>query len=118
MMIDPSGNLVLDSQGDSEMLFITGVGTPQQSVKVLSVGTQVDDTVFPSSAKGCLLVADNASSVYSVCSDVWVQGSAYTSAPNDSTVIGFVGTLNLSSGQIQPIIVGLTNPHGMAFIPQ
>jgi hypothetical protein len=118
MMIDPDGNLVLDSQGDSEMLWISGVGTAQQQVKVLSVGTQVDDTVFPSSAKGCLLVADNSSGVYSICSSVWVPGAAYTSAPNDSTVIGFVGTLNLSSGAIQPVIVGFTNPHGMAFIPQ
>lgn len=118
MMIDPTGALVLDDQGDAQMLWITGVGTAQQQVKVLSVGTQVDDTVFPSSAKGCVLVTDNSSGVYSICSDVWVPGAAYVAAPNDSGVIGFIGTLSLSSGIIQPIIVGLSNPHGMAFIPQ
>jgi hypothetical protein len=118
MMIDPQGNLVLDSQGDSEMLWISNVGTPQQTVKVLAVGTQLDDTVFPSSSKGCVLVADNNSGVYSICSNVWVPGSAYSAAPNDSTVIGFVGTLNLSSGAITPIVVGVANPHGMDFIPQ
>ncbi len=118
MMIDPQGNLVLDSQGDSEMLWIKNVGTPQQSVSVLSVGTQVDDSVFPSSSKGCVLVADGSSGVYSICSHVWIPGSAYTGAPNDSGVIGFVGTLNLSSGMIMPIVVGIANPHGMAFLPQ
>ena len=118
MMIDPQGNLILDSQGDSEMLWIKHVGTAQQSVSVLTVGTQVDDTVFPSSPKGCVLVADNSSGVYSICSDVWIPRSAYTAAPNDSGVIGFVGTLNLSSGMIQPIVVGIANPHGMAFLPQ
>jgi len=118
MMVDSQGNLILDSQGDSEMLWIKNAGTPQQSVSVLTVGTQVDDTVFPSSAKGCILVADNSSGVYSICSDVWIPGSAYTDAPNDSGVIGFVGTLSLSSGLIQPIVVGIANPHGMAFLPQ
>ncbi len=118
MMIGPNGELVLDSQGDSEMLFITSPGTPQQSVKVLSVGTQVDDTVFVPGSKGCLLVADNNSGVFSICSSVWVPGSAMTAAPSDSTVIGFVGTLNLSTGQIQPLITGLQNPHGMAWLPR
>jgi hypothetical protein len=118
MMIDPQGNLVLDSQGDSEMLFIQHVGTPQQKVSVLTVGTQVDDTVFPSTAKGCVLVADNNSGVYSICSSVWVPGTPYTAAPNDSTVIGFIGTISMSNGAITPIVVGIANPHGMAFIPQ
>jgi len=118
MMIDPNGTLVLDSQGDSEMLWIKNVGTPSQSVSVLTVGTQIDDTVFPSSAKGCVLVADNASGVYSICSSLWIPGTAYSAAPNDSTVIGFVGSLSLSSGALQPIVVGISNPHGMAFLPQ
>lgn len=118
MMIDPQGNLVLDSQGDSEMLFIQHVATPQQKVSVLTVGTQVDDTVFPTTTKGCVLVADNNSGVYSICSDVWVPGTPYTAAPNDSGVIGFVGTINMSSGAITPIVVGIANPHGMAFVPR
>jgi hypothetical protein len=118
MMIDPTGTLVLDSQGDSEMLWIKNPGTPQQSVTVLSVGTQVDDTVWAASAKGCILVSDNGSGVYTICSSVWVPGTAYVTAPNDSTVIGFVGTLNLSTGLIQPIVAGFSNPHGMAWLPK
>jgi hypothetical protein len=118
MMIDPQGDLVLDSQADGELLFIHNVGTPQQQVKVQTVGTQVDDSVFPTSSKGCLLVADNNAGVYSICSSVWVPGTPYTAAPNDSGVIGFVGTVSLSNGAITPIVVGVANPHGMAFIPQ
>jgi hypothetical protein len=118
MMIDPQGDLVLDSQGDSQMLFIKQVGTPQQKVSVLTVGTQVDDSVFPSTSKGCVIVADNNSGVYSICSSVWVPGVPYAAAPNDSTVIGFIGTISMSNGAITPIVVGIANPHGMAFIPQ
>ena len=118
MMIDPQGDLVLDSQGDMQLLFIHNAGTSSQTVKVLSVGTPVDDTVWPTSSKGCMIISDNASGVFSVCSDLWVTGSPLTSAPNDSTIISFVGTVSVGSGLITPIIVGMNNPHGMAFIPQ
>jgi hypothetical protein len=116
--IDPQGDLVLNSQGDQQLIFIHNIGTPSQTARVLSVGTQVDDTVWPTSTKGCLLVADNASGVYSVCSNIWVPGAPVTDSANDSTVISFVGTLSLSSGQITPFLVGMNNPHGMAFIPK
>jgi len=115
---DPQGDLVLMSQADDDLLFIHNVGTPSQTVKVLTVGTQVDQTVWPTSTKGCLLVADNASGVFSVCSSLWVPSQPLTSSPNDATVISFVGTLSLSTGQITPIIVGIPNSHGMDFLPK
>jgi hypothetical protein len=118
MMIDPQGDLVLDSQADMQLLFIHNPGTASQTVKVLPVGTPVDDTVWPTSSNGCMIIADNASGVFSVCSNLWVTGTPLTAAPNDSTVISFVGTVSLGSGQITPLIVGMNNPHGMAFIPR
>ena len=116
--IDPQGDLMLNSQADQELVFIHAIGTASQKVSVLSIGTQVDDVVWPSSAKGCMLVADNSSGVYSVCSSIWVPGSVVVDSANDSTVVSFVGTLNASTGQITPTIVGFGNPHGMAFIPK
>lgn len=118
MSTDPQGDLVFMSQGDGDLLFIHGIGTSSQTVKVLAVGTQIDDTIWPTSSNGCLLVADNASGVFSVCSNIWVPGTPISSSPNDATVINFVGTLNLSSGQLTPLIVGMGNPHGMAFVPK
>jgi len=116
--IDPQGDLVLNSQGDQELIFIHGLGTSSVTGKVLSLGGQIDDVVWPSSANGCLLVADNASGVYSVCSNIWVPSTPVVDAANDGTTISFVGTLNLGSGQITPFLVGMNNPHGMAFIPK
>jgi hypothetical protein len=118
MMIDPQGDLVLDSQADMQLLIIHNAGQAGQSVKVLPVGTPVDDTVWPTASKGCMIIADNASGVFSVCSDLWVTSTPLTAAPNDSTIISFVGTVSLGSGLITPIIVGMNNPHGMAFLPQ
>jgi hypothetical protein len=116
--IDPQGDLVLNSQADQELVFIHGIGTASQTAKVLPIGAQVDDTVWPSSSHGCLLVADNASGVFSICSSIWIVGSPVVDAANDGTVISFVGTLNMASGQITPFLVGLNNPHGMGFIPK
>ena len=117
MSSDPQGDLVFSSQGDSFLISVHGIGTASQTVKYVTVGTQIDDTIWPTAAKGCLLIADNASSVYTVCSSIWVPGVPVESSPNDAGVISFLGTLNLSSGQIIPFLVGMGNPHGMAFIP-
>src|SRR5260370_8862739 len=81
MMIDPQGDLVLDSQGDQVLLFIHGLGTKSQTIKSLSVGTPVDDTVWPTSSKGCMIIADNGSGVYSVCSSLWGTGTPLPPAP-------------------------------------
>ncbi|HEY2641981.1 MAG TPA: hypothetical protein VGI66_19080 [Streptosporangiaceae bacterium] len=114
--IDPSGDLVLNSQGDQELIFVHSIGTKSQKLTVLSLGAQVDDTVWPTSSKGCMIIADNASGVYSVCSDIWVTGTPIVDAANDGTTISFAGSLNLGTGQITPFLVGMNNPHGMGFI--
>jgi hypothetical protein len=67
MMIDPQGDLVLDGQADQQLLFIHNAGTAGQTVKVLPVGTPLDDTMWPTSSKGCMIIADNASGVFTVC---------------------------------------------------
>jgi hypothetical protein len=117
MTVDPNGDLLLDNQGGSQQLFIHNPGTPQQTVKQLPVGTQVDDTVFPSSATGCIVLADNGGAIYSICSTQFVPGTPYAATPNDSGGQAFVGTISLSSGFITPLVVGLANPHGMGFVP-
>jgi hypothetical protein len=118
MTTDPQGDLVFMSQGDGDLLFIHGIGTSSQTVKYVSVGTQVDDTIWPTSSNGCLLASDNSSGVFSICSNVWVPSTPISASPNDATVINFIGTLSLSSGQLTPIVVGMGNPHGMAFLPK
>jgi hypothetical protein len=118
MMIDPQGDLVLNSQADQQVLFIHNPGTASQSVKVLPIGTPTDDMTWPTASNGCMIIADNASGVFSVCSNLWVTSTPLTAAPNDSTIVSFVGTVSIGSGLITPIIVGMNNPHGMAFIPQ
>jgi hypothetical protein len=72
---------------------------------------QVDDTVFATSSHGVLLVSDrDGEKVYAVTKPILSPDAAYTA---ESTQ---VGTLDLDTGVITPILTGTVSPHGMAFI--
>jgi hypothetical protein len=47
----------------------------------------------------------------------FTTGTVYTEAPGDSGVAGFVGTIDLKTGVITPVIIGLVSPTGLGFIP-
>jgi hypothetical protein len=120
---DGTGALVLISQGDSQIITIANPGASNQSVKVLNVGTQLEDTVYPS-GKGRLLVVDGGGSTYWISKNTaFAAGSIYSQAPNDSGVANWVGIVNpvpnTSSGLIvtTPLAVGFTKATGMVFVP-
>jgi hypothetical protein len=70
MIFAPNGQLVLDSQADHQLVFVSNVGTLAQSASVLNLAGEVDDTVFGTGARQELLVADTAANiVYSVVGD-------------------------------------------------
>jgi hypothetical protein len=115
---DGKGALVLVSQGDSELITITNPGGSTQAASVLPVGTQLDDTVYPSGA-GRLLVTDGVSgNTFWISKDTrFADGSIYTQSPNDSGVVNFVGTVDPKTGFITPLAVGFTKATGMVFVP-
>ncbi len=118
--LDTKGNLVLDSQGDAELISLHNLGTNTQTVTRLAVGTQVDDTQWIPTAKGQLVIVDaKANTIYTVTLDKtgFTPGSIYTEAPSDSSVGGFVGKVDPKTGFITPVIIGLVSPTGLGFIP-
>jgi len=113
---DGNGDLVLIDQGDSLIVTIANPGASNQSVSTLTVGTQLDDTVYPNGS-GRLLVVDAGGNTYWIARDsTFPTGSIYTEAPNDSGVTNFVGTVD-PSGLITPFAVGFTKATGMVFVP-
>jgi hypothetical protein len=117
LTVDNKGQLVLVSQADSELVFIKNPGTPQQSVSRTLVGNQLDDTVWSTSDHGRLLVTDgNSNAIYWVHVD-GSTGTVYTQAPDDSGVVGFVGTVDLTTGFVRPTMIGFGKATGMAFVP-
>ncbi|MBV8812860.1 MAG: hypothetical protein JO271_00090 [Verrucomicrobia bacterium] len=120
LTLDQSGHLVLDSQADGELIFLTAPGTPNQVGTVLhlltSSSTQVtvDDTVFPTQPSGTIYVVDtSANVVYAVSSHAFPPNSAFSASDNT----GVLAQVDLTTGQLTSIVSGMKSPHGALFVP-
>jgi hypothetical protein len=116
LSVDNKGQLVLVSQADSVLVFVKNPGSPQQQVSKMAVGTQLEDTVWPS-GPGRLLVVDGASGVTYWISGSFANGDIYTQSPNDSGVDNFVAVINAATGFETPIAIGFGKATGMVFVP-
>jgi len=122
MTLDPLGNIVLDSQADQEIIIVGNPGSAEQRVERVplsyqtskgNVRVEVDDTAFVTSTKGFILFADKTlNKVYKLEKRAFAPGEAYTAADGGP----FVGTLDLSSGVITPIVTGVQGPGGLIFV--
>jgi hypothetical protein len=115
LSVDNKGQLVLVSQADSVLVFVKNPGTAQQSVSKLAVGTQLEDTVWPS-GPGRLLVVDGASGVTYWINGSFANGDIYTQSPNDSGIDNFVATINPATGFETPVAIGFGKATGMVFV--
>ncbi len=124
--ITSSGDILLDSQGDSELVLIHNPGA-NQTVTQIPLSSpfglpQVDDTLFIPAAEGFVLLADTpANTVYKISRKRFVPGTALTGGQGtavdaNGNLVGFVGVLDLNFGDIRPVVSGLNSPHGMAFV--
>jgi len=122
MTLDPQGNIVLDSQADQELIYVTHPGQPDQQALRLplsfqsggkSMPVETDDTAFVTASDGFILFADKGlNTVFKLTRAGFVPGSAYTAADGGP----FVGTLDLTSGVVTPIVTGLMGPGGLVFV--
>jgi hypothetical protein len=122
MTLDPQGNIVLDSQADQELIYVTHAGQSDQEVLrlplgVLSAGAalpvETDDTAFVTASDGFILFADKGlNTVYKLSRPGFVPGSAFTAADGGP----YVATLNIASGLVTPVVTGLSGPGGLVFV--
>jgi hypothetical protein len=122
MTLDPLGNIVLDSQGDQELIIVSNPESHNQRVLRLPLSylasgvptpVETDDTAFVTSSEGFLLFADKVlNAVYKISKNAFVPGTAYTAADGGP----FVGALDMTTGVITPIVSGLGNPGGLVFV--
>ncbi len=52
--------------------------------------------------------------MYAIDRPFWPSGAAYSA----SNSLGLVGLLNFDTGNLTPIVTGLKNPRGMAFVSE
>jgi hypothetical protein len=122
MTLDPQGNIILDSQADQELIVVSDPGSPAQRVLRLPLSYQtaagpmsveVDDTAFVTSTEGFILFADKGlNKVFELKRKAFVPGAAYTAADGGP----FVGTIDMTSGVITPLVTGLKGPGGLVFV--
>jgi len=116
MTFDPSGDLVLDSQADAELIILHHPGASDQSVYHLALTldgapVQIDDTVFATSTYGTILVSDrDGETIYAISKDIFSPNAAYSATPTS------VGKLDIDTGVITNVVTGMVSPHGMAFV--
>lgn len=128
MILDPFGELILDSQGDGLEVIVHNAGQKCQSAFVVpliypdspttTAGIMADDTAFATTNEGFIVFADKTlQTVFKITAPYFFVGAAYTAFQNDAGTLGFVGHTDFTTGLSTPIITGLGNPGGMAFIP-
>jgi sugar lactone lactonase YvrE len=119
LTVDARGNIVLDSQADSELVFIRHP-LDEQKVGRLSITSSaatitLDDTAFAPNPKAFLLVSDVNAGVISR-----IDGGTFGFEPgvaySASDTLGWVGTLNLDNGVVTPIATGFGSARGLLFI--
>ncbi len=119
LSVDQRGNLVLDSQADSELVFIRHPFTEDQTVGRISITTAagpttVDDTAFAPRGRSFMLFSDlNANTIYRLDAKFGFEpGTAYSA----SDTAGLVGALNLDNGVLTPIATGFGSTRGIVFV--
>jgi hypothetical protein len=117
LSLTQDGRVVLDSQADSLLVFLSNPGTAAQTVSSLQLqsGVMVDDTVFAGTSDKTLLVADKTTDIVYAISGGFTFNAGY-SAAQDANLNGFVGALDQTDGSFTPIVTGLGNPGGEAFL--
>ena len=127
MVLTPWGDLLLDDQGDGQLVLLRASGSKEPPVQVIPLqgGMQVDDTAFVTSNRGYLLIADrDSNTIYKLSSGVWQVGTAFsasTGVPAAGTapaVPAYVGQIDFHSGVVLPAVTNLTSPHGLAFVAE
>ena len=111
------GDVLLDSQGDGELIFLRHPATNHQTATVLHITTQVDDQAFATGPCETLLVVDNKLNEILAVTGPFQRGEDFAAVPSDSTVIpGNLATVNLKTGAVTAFGSGFGNPHGLLFV--
>jgi hypothetical protein len=120
------GDFVLDSQGDSQLIFAADNGTSVPSLTVLNLnaglvstqGPQVDDVRWTTSPYGTLFVADAAANKIYAITGSFGPSAVLTAIPGDSpSLAGDIGRIDLVTGTVTAIVTGFQSPKGLLYLP-
>ena len=105
----------LASQGDQQLIFADRAGTPQQSLHVLNLSQQVDDTAFATTSRQTLWITDPDHNTVLSVTGPFAAGQALSTVTPDAAP-DYLAALDLSTGSLTPV-AGLSSihPKGLLF---
>jgi len=127
MTLTPWGDILLDDQGDGQLVLLRASGSNEPPVQVIPLqgGMQVDDTAFVTASRGYLLIADrDSNTIYKLSSNAWQIGTAFSASTgvpasgSTPAVPAYVGQIDLHGGVVLPAVTNLTSPHGVVFVAE
>jgi hypothetical protein len=128
---DPDSNGVVPNGPYAGMVYLVGesdlkvafINTPTaNAIQFESVATAPGDLAWPTSSAGTLYVTDNGTGLVSaIFSSSWTVGQPLVASPIKSGETGqaggFIGSLDLTTGNMTPIVSGMKTPVGLLFVP-
>jgi DNA-binding beta-propeller fold protein YncE len=123
LKLTPTGDLMLSSGADGQLIFVEKPGRPDQSVSFLqlldpSTGLAVsglDDAVFATAREGAFYLADTSNNrILKIEVDHVRVGTLFASVGslNQLTVV------DIHTGVTSPFVSNLKGPHGLEFVPR
>ncbi len=122
LKLTPTGDLMLSSGDDGQLVFVEKPGRPDQSVSFLtlldpSTGLAVsglDDAVFATARKGTFYLADtNNNRILKIEVDHVPVGSLFASVGS----LNELAVVDIRTGLTTPLVNNLSGPHGLEFVP-
>jgi len=120
-----AGDFMLTSQGDKEQIYVSGEGTTNQSLQVLSLTQSVDDTAWPTDTSGSLYSTDSADDAVDVVTGPFVidqpivaatpcgANGAPATCPAPKYPANYLATLNPNTGAVTRVAIT-----GVTYVPQ
>jgi hypothetical protein len=124
-----AGDFVLTSQGDLEQIYVHGAGTPSGHLSVLALPRSVNDTAWVTAWHGAFYATDSGAGTVDVIAGTFWPGtalvavtpcganSAPATCPGPGFPAGYLGRLNLYTGQISRVKLrgASLQPQGLIF---
>jgi len=121
LKLTPTGDLILSSGDDGQLIFVEKPGSPDQAVSFLtlldpSTGLHVsglDDAVFATARKGIFYLADTGNNrILKIEVDHVPVGALFASIGS----LNELAVIDIHTGLATPFVSNLNGPHGLEFV--
>jgi glutamine cyclotransferase len=112
----PNGDLLLTGEADGAYIFVKDPGTTQQTESFVQMpaGFVGDDAIMPSATAGTFYISNQGGNdIIRVSVTGLNTNDLYANIASKNELV----QINPTTGKITPIVTGLSNPHGLAFVP-